>query len=284
MHLVFFFNTQTTDLGYMYGGPRPFAKFGSKQRPSEAMQICIHVANADHSIRPNSGNCIPLPDVVVVQTAEDAVCTQGPGDEFPTVVLLASGVQTLARGISADEGWWNVVNPQDISQSCWLPIDKTTTSGDIGALPLTEAPLIDPGGVDENLQVEIASITLDDQGRFVITYTTSGFHEQLPGTHLHFFYDSVSPDQVGINGEGSRLMYGGPSPFTGFTAADHPDDSQQICALVANPDHSIIPESGNCMKLPEHHTHGGAASATPSGGNNSQQDPGDGGKPEGPTY
>lgn len=271
-HLVFYFNTQSTDLGYMYGGPRPFNKFVTKLRPAEAMQICIHVSNADHSIRPHSGTCYPLPDVVVANVTADAVCHQAPEESSQPVALLPVGDQTLVRGISSDEQWWNVVNPRDISQSCWLPVRSTSTVGDIGSLPLVEAPLLNPGEfAEDQLQVVINAITLDDLGRFVIDYSTVGFHEQLPGTHLHFFYDTVPPDQVGISGEGSRLMYGGPSPFTGFLAADHPDDAKQICALVANPDHSVIPQSGNCVNLPEHHSHGGAP--TPSGGDNSGREP-----------
>jgi serine/threonine protein kinase len=31
---------------------------------------------------------------------------------------------------------------------------------------------------------------------------------------------------------------------------DFNEDARQLCALVANPNHSIIIESGNCMNLP----------------------------------
>jgi hypothetical protein len=45
-------------------------------------------------------------------------------------------------------------------------------------------------------------------------------------------------------------MYGGPSPFTGYTVSDRPAQATQMCATVVNPDHSVIPESGNCFDLP----------------------------------
>ena len=40
------------------------------------------------------------------------------------------------------------------------------------------------------------------------------------------------------------------APFTGYKVSDKPADASQMCILVANPDHSIIPDTGNCMVLP----------------------------------
>jgi hypothetical protein len=48
-------------------------------------------------------------------------------------------------------------------------------------------------------------------------------------------------------------LYGGPSPFTGYSFADRPfgpDGAEQMCILVANPDHSVRLGTGNCVKLP----------------------------------
>jgi len=53
-----------------------------------------------------------------------------------------------------------------------------------------------------------------------------------------------------MGGTGDRLMHGGPSPFTGYAVSDRPAQASQICALVANPDHSVILGSGNCFDLP----------------------------------
>jgi len=45
-------------------------------------------------------------------------------------------------------------------------------------------------------------------------------------------------------------MYGGESPFTGYSQTNLPQGANQICALVANPDHTVIENSGNCYSLP----------------------------------
>ena len=84
----------------------------------------------------------------------------------------------------------------------------------------------------------------------MVDYAIQGFTEQLPGTHLHFFFNTELPENVGMSGSGNRLMYGGPSPFTGYQTGDRPQGATEMCVLVTNPDHSVILESGNCVLLP----------------------------------
>jgi hypothetical protein len=107
------------------------------------------------------------------------------------------------------------------------------------------------GGPTSEFTVQITQVRFDEQGNYVADYVTQGFTEQLPGMHLHFFFNSVPPEEVGLNGGGNRLMYGGPSPFTGYASTDRPAEATQLCALVTNPDHSVILGSGNCMPLPD---------------------------------
>ncbi len=42
-------------------GLSPFTLFTQNDRPAGATQICILVANADHSVNQGTGNCYPLP-------------------------------------------------------------------------------------------------------------------------------------------------------------------------------------------------------------------------------
>jgi hypothetical protein len=258
LHLHFFFNTVLpADAGmpgagpyYMWAGPRPFDQFKVSERPERASQICVLVASPDHSVISNSGNCAVLPDVVTALPLETGPCLQGPSPDYPPAGSVRSGEPLLVLGISPDEGWWNVAQPENVDETCWLPLQSATISGDIGSLPLAEPPPL-TGTPLSNLFVEITSIALDNQNRYVVDYETRGFTEQLPGTHIHFFFDSTPPEQVGLTGGGSRRMFGGPSPFTGYNAADRPADATQLCALVANPDHTVILQSGNCMQLPD---------------------------------
>ncbi len=257
-HVHFFFDTvPPEDAGrpadgpwYVWGGPRPFNRFRQVDRPDEATQMCALVANPNHGVQLESGNCMILPDVNAVTVLTDTACLAGPSPEYPVAAELAIAEVALVLGLSPDETYWNVLNPLDNKSNCWLPHDLTFFQGDLSSLPLVEPPSLEEAANPEGLFAEIQDISLDSEGRYVVAYQTTGFTEQLPGTHLHFYFDNVSSDDVGIDGSGERRMYGGPSPFTGFTQAERPADASRMCVAVANPDHSIIPNSGNCFSLP----------------------------------
>ena len=92
--------------------------------------------------------------------------------------------------------------------------------------------------------------------RYAVYFDVYGFQPVLPGQHLHFFFNTVPPDQAGLPGGGPWLIYpassGGPadSPFTGYGVGDRPSAATQLCVLVANADHSVQPNTGNCYSLP----------------------------------
>jgi hypothetical protein len=98
--------------------------------------------------------------------------------------------------------------------------------------------------------VRINSITLDENYRYVVAYETFEYTEQLPGMHVHFFFNTVTPENAGMPGSGPWILYGGPRPFTGYSFSDKPAAATQMCALVANANHSIQLNSGNCVDLP----------------------------------
>jgi len=234
-----------------YAGASPFALIKQGDRPANASQLCVLVANSDHSVRPDSGTCAVLPDVVAAAALQDTACLAGPATSFSPVTQLKTGDVALVRGLSLDESWWNVANPHNLDQSCWLSVLATQVTGNISTVPPAEGPSPPAATAPAGLSVKIVHIGIDDQGRYVVQFTTTGFTPQVPGTHIHFFFDTVPPDQVGASGEGLRQIYGGPSPFTGYLRADRPAEAARMCALVANADNSVVPGSGNCVVLPD---------------------------------
>ncbi len=84
----------------------------------------------------------------------------------------------------------------------------------------------------------------------MVDYETFGYREALPGRHVHFFFDTVAPENAGMPGSGPWILYGGPRPFKEYALSARPAQASQMCALVANADHSIILNSGVCMALP----------------------------------
>lgn len=101
-------------------------------------------------------------------------------------------------------------------------------------------------------QARILSITLDEDFNYLVEFETN-FEPDTQHTHVHFFFDTVAPEDAGVPGSGPWILYGGPSPFTGYNYADRPDGpfgAEKMCILVANHDHSIRLNTGNCVKLP----------------------------------
>jgi hypothetical protein len=99
------------------------------------------------------------------------------------------------------------------------------------------------------LSAQITNIILNGTA-YSVAFQTSGFTPQLPGQHVHFFFNTVLPEQAGMPGTGPWKIYGGASPFTEYTVADRPAGATQMCILVANPDHSVQLGTGNCFVLP----------------------------------
>lgn len=131
----------------------------------------------------------------------------------------------------------------DVSPSS--PID-TPVSTIPATATLTLTATVPPGV----LYARINAITIDENQRYIVEYETFEFTEQLPGMHVHFFFDTVPPEQAGVPGQGPWYLYGGPRPFTGYSISDRPEHAEQMCILVANADHSVHLNSGSCLDLP----------------------------------
>lgn len=119
--------------------------------------------------------------------------------------------------------------------------------------PCDGPPAPEPSGPFEppyTPYVRIINITIDDQQRYEVEYETYGYTEQLPGVHVHFFFNTVYQENAGVPGSGPWIVYGGPRPFTWYAVKDRPDGATQMCVRVANSNHSIQLDSGNCVDLP----------------------------------
>jgi hypothetical protein len=116
-----------------------------------------------------------------------------------------------------------------------------------------EIPGQSPAQPDNTARID--SVTVQD-GRYVVDFETFGFEPLIPGQHIHFFFNTVPPTEAGIPGGGPWQIYPtGPdrpntSPFTLYTVDQRPPNATQICILVANEDHSVIQDTGNCVDLP----------------------------------
>jgi hypothetical protein len=99
-------------------------------------------------------------------------------------------------------------------------------------------------------QARILGITVSG-GRYVVDYQVFGYKQVLPGKHVHFFFDTVPPTRAGMPASGPWYVYAGPIPFKGYKTSDRPAKATQMCVLFANPDHSVVQGTGNCVDLPQ---------------------------------
>lgn len=174
-----------------------------------------------------------------------AFCVFGGDEPGCTAIDLRSGAQ-----------WPNPFAGQINNNVYLAQIDITPSQGEptqwrwrffIDSPNLAAAPAPNTARIDR--------IWVQD-GRYYVDFEAFGFTPQLPGQHVHFFYDTVPPAQAGMPGSGPWQLYpaaagqSGASPFTLLTVASRPPAATQMCILVANNDHSVNQGTGNCVDLP----------------------------------
>jgi hypothetical protein len=157
------------------------------------------------------------------------------------------------------------VPPTPTSAPTWTAVPPTPTARPANTLPpptspptATSTPTATPTEAatteatpTQPLAAHITGISIVN-GRYAVTFATTGYTAMLPGQHVHFFFDTVPPEQAGSPGAGPWIIHAAePNPFTGYGVGDRPSGALQMCILVANPNHTVIPNSGNCWPLPE---------------------------------
>jgi serine/threonine protein kinase len=169
------------------------------------------------------------------------------GDATPTIVVAEVEPTAIPEGNASSE-----VGGETILESTPTATLEPTAPPTATQKPTaTSEPTITPSPTfPTNYYVNITGISSDGT-YYVVEYETFGFTEQLPGTHIHFFFDTVPVEQAGSPGSGPWILYGGPRPFKQYSLSARPASATMMCARVANPDHSLYDlASGNCYPLP----------------------------------
>ena len=168
----------------------------------------------------------------------------------PTLDLSAN-ITATANAAADAAAALAVLQPTATSQPTPVPTATTAPTATVVLPSQTPAPIYTatPAVPSDRLYVLIKNITIQN-GQYVVDYETYHYTEALPGIHVHFFFDTVEPENAGMPGNGPWILYGGPRPFTKYGVADRPNYANQMCALVANANHSVQPDSGNCFDLP----------------------------------
>ena len=122
-------------------------------------------------------------------------------------------------------------------------LPPTPTAGPPTATPPPPTSTIDPNlptpippGVP---YVLITGITVQDD-HYVVDYETMEFTASLNSQHIHFFFNTTPLEDAGAPGTGPYVMHAGPRPFSEVSVFDTPPEATQMCARVANVDHTIL--------------------------------------------
>jgi serine/threonine-protein kinase len=133
-----------------------------------------------------------------------------------------------------------------------VQVAETDTQAVIVVPEATEVPTETPIPLTPTPSTPYVVITAirSEGALYAVDYEVHNFDDSL---HVHMFFNTVPPEQAGSPGSGPwKLTWGsyGNPPFTQYTVANRPPNATQMCALVANSNHSIQLNSGNCIDLP----------------------------------
>lgn len=195
----------------------------------------VYSTSAPPAPAPKRGIALPIIAGVIIVL----VCIGAVGAYAASQLLGGPEVTDTPAVVSTDTQLVVVVPPT-------TGVESTATISVTDTPAVTPTPSVPPGIPF----VRINSITIDGNN-YAINFEAFEYTPILPGMHVHFFWNTVSPQNAGSPGSGPWDLYGGPSPYTGLSLAERPSAATQICALVANGNHSIQPNSGNCVDIPQ---------------------------------
>lgn len=166
--------------------------------------------------------------------------------------------------VAADLAVGSTPTPSEVAQAATATPSPTSTSTPtptptpIPTLTPTPTPTPTPTGpptegLPSGRYVEIVEIRQNGT-TYEVDFETYNFTPVIAEGeyHVHFFWDTVPPENAGTNGPdpASWVLWGSDATFTGYTQAGRPPQATRMCALVADGAHGVTLDSGNCMGLP----------------------------------
>jgi len=79
---------------------------------------------------------------MVTPATEDVNCRLGPGVNYLTTGGLKAGASVPILGQNGDGTWWQIQNPNNIIENCWVSSSATVTSGNLASVPVAPSPQV----------------------------------------------------------------------------------------------------------------------------------------------
>ncbi len=180
------------------------------------------------------------------------------GNRTPVANLTATTEANLlsfkqtATALANEQGS-TATAPLEATPTQFVPPTETATleliPTETATLEPTATAVVLPTNTPATFFATITGIQIVD-GRYSVSFQTSNYQSALPGMHIHLYFNTVSQSQAGAPGGGPWFVHGAGSPVSPYAVSERPGGATQMCILVANPDHTIILNSGNCVDLP----------------------------------
>jgi hypothetical protein len=99
------------------------------------------------------------PTVPVAFPREVAVnCRLGPSTGWVVLSGLSVGTSAQITGKSGDGSWWQIIDPLSSGRRCWVSTSVTNTAGNVGSVPVVEAPKATVTNVTVDVDPESLSV------------------------------------------------------------------------------------------------------------------------------
>ncbi len=183
--------------------------------------------------KPKTGISLPI---IAAAAVIGLICVVGAGLFVANTLFGASPAPSAIP--TAPEAAAFTPTAQSALAATEIPATEVPTET---AIPLTPTP--------SGPYVVILAIRVEGN-LYIVDYEVHNFTD---GLHVHIFFNTVTPEQAGSPGGGPwKLTWGsyGNPPFTQYGIANRPSSATQLCALVANPNHTVQLNTGNCVDLP----------------------------------
>jgi hypothetical protein len=231
--------------GGLLVGSQLFAGNGNVTNPTEVAVVL----DADEGQESNAVAPVANSGVTPATPAEAAVEPTATATAQPTATAAVQPTATATAQPTATSAATATSEPTATQTATAVPATATYVPTAVLLAPHT--PTAAPPAVIMPPDPAVRITRIEFSGdRYAVYYETTGYTPNNAQLHIHFFFDTVPPATAGVPGSGPWILYDLPVPFTGYGPAQRPEGATQMCALVANPDHSVRLGTGNCVNLP----------------------------------